>query len=568
MLPPLAAPAAAQGPAAGEVREIEYNPHRVHIRLADLELHGFTAGCRRCGLMRNGLPALGVKHLDACRTRVEQAMRDAAHPRLQRAEGRAQDEVERRAHAAAAGEHRAAAGPAEGRMGAAPRGAPSEGPGVDGGVLVPARPVAPAAVDDDDDAWRQLLGPAAAPATPIARANDMHDDSEDDGMMMWVGPAAVVELYSPPRVTAGMPRRGVSSSAATRGVSSSAASPGGLVAGPTFDLHAGVNGARWDFTKPLDRKRAFDQIRAEEPFLVVGSPPCTMFSSLQNTNKRKGTAEWKDRRRTAEVLLTFAAAVYKMQVLAGRHFLHEHPAGATSWSHPSMTRLLATSGVGAVVAHQCAYGLQSSTPGGGRAPAKKPTRFMSSAPALLEALSRRCPGGHPHAPLVGGTRARDAATYPPGLCEAISQGASEQLRRDKRACGVRALRAWRDARGLHAVRAAGTSPDRVLRGPLVPRRSGGEVTADAAQKHTQDEEAQLAAWAGPDRVLCGPLVPHRSGERSSTRSPAPRFRRNSSDKHARKNFSSCATGASGSSRASPSAGAKPARLPLAVSGWT
>ena len=93
-----------------------------------------------------------------------------------------------------------------------------------------------------------------------------------------------------------------------------------------------------------------------------------------------------------------------------------------------MTRLLATSGVGAVTAHQCAYGLQSSTPGGGSAPAKKPTRFMSSAPALLEALSKKCPGGHPHAQLVGGTRARDAATYPPGLCEAILQGASEQLR--------------------------------------------------------------------------------------------------------------------------------------------
>ncbi len=166
-----------------------------------------------------------------------------------------------------------------------------------------------------------------------------------------------------------------------------------------------------------------------------------------------------------------------MQVLAGRHFLHEHPAGATSWTQPPMTRLLATPGVGAVVAHQCAYGLQSSTAGGGSAPAKKPTRFMSSAPALLEALSRRCPGGHQHAPLVGGTRARDAATYPPGLCEAILQGASEQLRRDKRARGIRALKAWRDARGLHAVRAA------------------TEVHADAAQDHTRDEDEQLAAWA-------------------------------------------------------------------------
>ena len=81
--------AAAQGPApAEEVGEPEYNPRRVFIKLSDLELHGFTAGCRRCNLMRNGNPALGVKHLDACRLRVEQAMRDVDHPRLVRAEGR------------------------------------------------------------------------------------------------------------------------------------------------------------------------------------------------------------------------------------------------------------------------------------------------------------------------------------------------------------------------------------------------------------------------------------------------------------------------------------------------
>jgi hypothetical protein len=487
VLPPLAPPAAAQGPAAEEVREIEYNPHRVHIKMSDLELHGFTAGCRRCGLMRNGLPALGVKHLDACRLRVEQAMRDVAHPRLQRAEGRAQDEVERRAHAGAA------AATAAGEAGSSAAAA----------NLHPA----PAAENAEDDAWRGLLQPMPreAPATPVAdNAEDM-DDGDDvrmaavratlaagggpsglratlaagggpsglqrDDVVMRIGPAAVVELFSPPRVTASLPRPSVARALGLAPVG------GDLVAGSTFDLTANVDGERWDFSKPTDRKRAWDRIRAEEPFLVVGSPPCTMFSSLQNTNKKKGTAEWRERRRAAEVLLTFAAAVYKLQVLSGRHFLHEHPAGATSWSHPAMTWLLATPGISAVVAHQCAFGLQTSTPGGGQAPAKKPTRFLSSSPAVLEALSRRCPGGHAHALLVGGTRARDAAVYPPGLCAAIAQGASEQLRRDNRACGVRAVRAWRDARELHAGRAA------------------TEVHADAAQGHTQDEEKELAAWA-------------------------------------------------------------------------
>ena len=130
-----------------------------------------------------------------------------------------------------------------------------------------------------------------------------------------------------------------------------------------------------------------------------------------------------------------------------------------------------------MVAHQCAFGLQTSTLGGGQAPAKKPTRFMSSSAAVLDSLSRRCPGGHSHAPLLGGNRASNAATYPPGLCTAIAQGASEQLRRDNRSCGVRAVQAWHSARELHAVRAA------------------TEVHCDDAQDRTRHEDDQLAAAA-------------------------------------------------------------------------
>ena len=98
VLPPLAPPAAAQGPAeAEEVREPEYNPHRVFIKQADLERFGFTAGCRRCMLMRTGQKAQGVKHGDQCRRCVEQCLRDAGDPRIDRAERRALDELDRRA---------------------------------------------------------------------------------------------------------------------------------------------------------------------------------------------------------------------------------------------------------------------------------------------------------------------------------------------------------------------------------------------------------------------------------------------------------------------------------------
>jgi hypothetical protein len=206
---------------------------------------------------------------------------------------------------------------------------------------------------------------------------------------------------------------------------------------------------------------------------VVGSPPCTMFSRLQlNLNAKKmGKEVWAKRTREAEVLLIFAAAVYALQVQCGRHFLHEHPAGATSWRHPSIARLLARPGVAAVVGHQCQYGLTTTAADGTPAPAKKPTRFMSTSPAILEALSRKCPGGHVHAPLLGGTRARDAAVYPPALCKAIADGAAEQLRRDAAAGSL----------GLSAVRLQSV-----------------EVHCAPSESRVRDESAELAAWPAPE----------------------------------------------------------------------
>eukprot|EP00969_Alexandrium_andersonii_P219541 9695715-Alexandrium_andersonii.AAC.1 len=42
----------------------------------------------------------------------------------------------------------------------------------------------------------------------------------------------------------------------------------------------------------------------------------------------------------ARILLEFACEVYRFQMAGGRHFLHEHPAGAGSWAEPPVVRLL------------------------------------------------------------------------------------------------------------------------------------------------------------------------------------------------------------------------------------
>ena len=129
------------------------------------------------------------------------------------------------------------------------------------------------------------------------------------------------------------------------------------------------------------------------------------------------------------MLLKFALEIYELQLAEGRHFLHEHPDSAASWQVPRMVALRRRQGVGEVVAHLCQYGLVTPGPDGRPKPAQKPTRFLSSAPELLQRLGQRCTQDHEHQPLTGG-RAAAAAIYPPALCRAMLRGIEAQRRRE------------------------------------------------------------------------------------------------------------------------------------------
>ena len=53
----------------------------------------------------------------------------------------------------------------------------------------------------------------------------------------------------------------------------------GLAPGHSLDL---TNG--WNFEEPEARERAWKLIKQSKPYVVIGSPPCTMFSRLQELN--------------------------------------------------------------------------------------------------------------------------------------------------------------------------------------------------------------------------------------------------------------------------------------------
>ena len=96
-------------------------------------------------------------------------------------------------------------------------------------------------------------------------------------------PKTVVEIFNPKRFA---PR-------CTRA---------GLVAAAAFDLELGDQ-----LLDPKERDQVMNFIKDFKPGLVIISPPCTLFSIMQNMNVRK--EDFQKRLRQARVLLNFACEV-------------------------------------------------------------------------------------------------------------------------------------------------------------------------------------------------------------------------------------------------------------------
>ena len=171
--------------------------------------------------------------------------------------------------------------------------------------------------------------------------------------------------------------------------------------------------------------------------LVIGSPPCTYFSRLQELNKHmyRNDEAWmrkfEENIEQAKRYVRFCIKIYNHQRANGRYFLHEHPWLATSWMLPEMEKLAAEEGVQCVRTDMCQFGMTSRTAGIGSplGHVLKPIGFLTNCKHIARELSKRCPREHDHVPLVGG-RAAAAAIYPPDLCCAICRGLAAQLQED------------------------------------------------------------------------------------------------------------------------------------------
>ena len=70
----------------------------------------------------------------------------------------------------------------------------------------------------------------------------------------------------------------------------------------------------------------------EAPWLLVVSPPCTMFSTLQGFSmNKKDEEEVRPKMKEAMMHVAFGVLLCLRQAKAGRKFVFEHPVGASSW---------------------------------------------------------------------------------------------------------------------------------------------------------------------------------------------------------------------------------------------
>lgn len=211
------------------------------------------------------------------------------------------------------------------------------------------------------------------------------------------GGMGVAEMFSPPRVNIQAARLGMST-------------------GWSMDIGTTDpwSGKAWDLSDRRCQALALKLVCQHQPKFLMLSPPCTLFSTLQNLNPGKGTPAWQTRYDEAVELLRFCCMVAATQVRQGRYFALEHPQAATSWTRQEMKELGSMTGVSVVDLDMCAYNLKCQDADGEGA-ARKATRLMSNSPCVPGGMNARCTGNHRHVHLLSG-KAGPAARYTEEFC--------------------------------------------------------------------------------------------------------------------------------------------------------
>lgn len=131
-----------------------------------------------------------------------------------------------------------------------------------------------------------------------------------------------IEVFSPQRVGPWMGRLGISQTLA-------------------IDVVSG-----WDLTDKKVQKEIINHIQHHKPTIVMLSPPCTPFSSLQRLNAHRVVdTDLRDLKlKEGLVLLRFTMQVANAQIDNDKYFCFEHPFGATSFDQNCVKKLMGRKG--------------------------------------------------------------------------------------------------------------------------------------------------------------------------------------------------------------------------------
>ena len=144
-----------------------------------------------------------------------------------------------------------------------------------------------------------------------------------------------------------------------------------------------VTGQAWDLSKKYVQEKAMKLLKRDKPGLLIASPPCTLFSVLQNLSgdpKERDPEAWQ----RAVDLLDFAVRMCVEQHKHNRLFVFEHPLGATSWKEECLDQLRRADGVLQAIAHQCQFNQKAVDPLGNEGLVMKPTRFLTNSVAIRD----------------------------------------------------------------------------------------------------------------------------------------------------------------------------------------
>lgn len=198
----------------------------------------------------------------------------------------------------------------------------------------------------------------------------------------------------------------------------------------------------WNLLEESDRHQALEYLAKEDPDLLVLAWPCTFWSVLQEMGIK--TEEQRERlmenRMEQRTILNFVCEACQQQRARGGAVLGENPHTSRAWREEAIIH--AFEGMGETVTDMCQYGLKKPKSEDYRQKAlflRKRTRLRGTE-EIMKHCSRRCKGGHEHAPVLGSVKIHGkwqplsdfAGGYTKQFARCVLDGAEEYLKKGRR----------------------------------------------------------------------------------------------------------------------------------------